>query len=108
MSTKTPASNGAINYAKTAKPAFSKTTNNTPDKAKEQRRESFMVKRDRPKPTLRPSPHKAYGPDKAAFNQRWNKEHEAAQQTTTREDRKAAFKAERSAQTQTRNKTHNR
>lgn len=42
------------------------------------RRESFMVKRERPKPVLRPSPALALGPDGAAFDARWNSEGELA------------------------------
>lgn len=37
----------------------------------EEEREAAMVKRDKPKPVLKPSPVMAYGPDKAAFNDAW-------------------------------------
>ncbi len=64
----------------------------------ERRRENVMVKRQQPKPVLRPSPALAYGPDKAAFNQAWQNEQDRADQEaahssseTTRADRKAAF-----------------
>ncbi|SFF97085.1 hypothetical protein SAMN05518801_104250 [Novosphingobium sp. CF614] len=38
------------------------------------RRESFMVKRQRPQPVLRPSPSLALGSDAAAFDAQWNDE----------------------------------
>jgi hypothetical protein len=38
------------------------------------RRESFMVKRQQPKPVLRPSPSLALGPDGTSFNMQWNDE----------------------------------
>ncbi len=43
------------------------------------RRNSFMVKRQKPKPVLRPSPALAYGPDRAAFNSEWKQEQRQAQ-----------------------------
>jgi len=76
----------------------------------QQRREAFMVKRDQPKPSLRPAPQMAYGPDRAAFDQRWESEHQAAKPkraTPSREKRKEAFKKARNEQTQTRAKTLN-
>jgi len=36
--------------------------------AREHRRDSFMIKRQQPKPVLKPSHALAYGPDRAAFN----------------------------------------
>jgi len=57
-----------------------------------QRRESFMVKRSKPEPTLRPTRALSLGPDRAAFQERWTQEHRAAApQPQTREERKAAF-----------------
>jgi len=83
--------------------------------ARTERRDSFMVARDQPKPTLRPGTHMAYGPDRAAFDQRWESQRQAAspapaQDLSAREDRKAAFLKARNEQPQTREKTqtHNR
>ena len=42
------------------------------------RRDSFMVKRQEPKPVLRPSPSLALGPDGAAFDAQWNEERRRA------------------------------
>ncbi|MBL4839070.1 MAG: hypothetical protein JKY34_15995, partial [Kordiimonadaceae bacterium] len=79
--------------------------------ALEQRRDNFMVSRARPMPELRPGPHMAYGPDRSAFNQRWDNERQAANQhvadqqaAQAREDRKAAFMQAR--QDQTHQRTH--
>lgn len=46
------------------------------------RRESFMVKRSKPKPELKPSRALAYGPDRAAFDQAWRDEYRDAQTYT--------------------------
>ncbi len=43
-------------------------------------RESFMVKRQQPKPVHRPSPSLALGSDSAAFDAQWNEERRAARQ----------------------------
>jgi len=71
---------------------------------REQRREGFMVKRDQPKPSLRPGPQLARGPDRTAFNQNWQNERQAAT-GTPREDRKAAFLKARNEQTHSHSKT---
>jgi len=62
-------------------------------KTEAQRRQSFMVKQDRPQPVQRPSPTLALGPDGAAFNARWEKE----QSSADRQTRKAEFMAKRSS-----------
>ena len=49
---------------------------------RQQRRESFMVKRQQPKPVLRPSPALAHGPDNDAFDCQWSVEQGAAQRET--------------------------
>jgi len=59
-----------------------------------ERRESFMVKRSRPEPVLRPTRSLAFGPDRAAFETRWANEQRAAA-LPSRADRKAAFKRAR-------------
>lgn len=46
--------------------------------ARNARRESFMVKRSKPKPELKPSDSLSYGPDRAAFNQAWREEYRDA------------------------------
>lgn len=71
---------------------------------------SQMVKKDQPKPAPRPAPHIANGPDRAAFNARWEKERQMARPGAVpvkqvpplpdRAARKAAFKAKRQAQEQ--------
>lgn len=63
-----------------------------------ERRGSQMVKSDRPYPAPRPSPVFALGPDRAAFNTRWEREVDAARQqaeTPERAARREAFKAMR-------------
>jgi hypothetical protein len=63
-----------------------------------QRRESFMVKRSKPEPTLKPTRALSLGPDRASFQERWAQEQRAAApQAQTREERKAAFMKARSA-----------
>ena len=37
-----------------------------------------MIRRDQPKPVLKPSPSLSMGPDRAAFNRAWSDEHRAA------------------------------
>jgi len=39
---------------------------------------SDMIRRDQPKPVLKPSPSLSMGPDRAAFNRAWSDEHRAA------------------------------
>jgi hypothetical protein len=39
---------------------------------------SDMIRRDQPKPVLKPSPALSMGPDRAAFNRAWSDEHRAA------------------------------
>lgn len=68
------------------------------EQLREQRRESFMVKRQRPNPELKPSRDLAAGPDRDAFNQQWAQEQEAArahqlQAATHRRDELAGFAA---------------
>jgi hypothetical protein len=41
-------------------------------------RGSDMIRRDQPKPVLKPSPALSMGPDRAAFNRAWSDEHRAA------------------------------
>ena len=90
--------------------SFAKTLSNTPvdaprpefenvgEKAAPEKRPSSMVANDRPAPAPRPSPALAHEVDRAAFNERWDKESKAA-----REQRKAAFKEKRrTAQERTR------
>ncbi|MEL6709046.1 MAG: hypothetical protein AAFP79_12260 [Pseudomonadota bacterium] len=50
------------------------------EQARAERREAFMVARDRPEPVLRPEPSLAAGVDAQSFNQRWEAEREAAAQ----------------------------
>lgn len=67
---------------------------------REARRESFMVKRSRPEPVLRPGPSLAVGADRAAFSQAWNEERRNAAKPEQSVDAKRnvardAFKAQR-------------
>lgn len=63
-----------------------------------QRRESFMVKRSKPEPTLRPTRALSLGPDRAAFEERWAQEQRAAAPPQpSREERKTAFMKARGA-----------
>lgn len=39
---------------------------------------SDMIRREQPKPVLKPSPALSMGPDRAAFNRAWSDEHRAA------------------------------
>jgi len=75
-------------------------------KTEAQRRQSFMVKRDRPHPVQRPSPSLALGADSAAFNARWEKERNAAD--ANRDALKAQFKAKRLEQFNARSITRER
>lgn len=59
-------------------------------------RGSSMVANDRPAPAPRPSADIASGPDRAAFNARWDREADRA--ADEREERKAAFKQARGNQ----------
>ena len=61
---------------------------------RETRRESFMVKRSQPKPTLRPGPHLSMAADSAAFDQSWEQERTEAAKAS-KSTRKAAFMSER-------------
>ena len=49
------------------------------------RRSSFMVKRQKPNPVLRPSQQLALGPDRAAFNKDWSDEQRSARRAQVRE-----------------------
>ena len=51
------------------------------------RRESFMVKRQQPKPVLRPSLSLSLGADGAAFDAQWNEERSQARRETRQRDR---------------------
>jgi len=79
---------------------------------REQRREAFMIKHDQPKPSLRPGPQLARGPDSSAFNARWENEHRAAskQAVNAKQMRKDSFMKARQeqAQSHTKTRTHNR
>ncbi len=69
------------------------------------RRESFMVKRQQPKPVLRPSPALSYGSDCQTFNKQWTNEQKRAQPLSAKE----AFKNKRRvSSTQTRTPKHKR
>jgi len=83
---------------------FNRASAGKPDLERAKRRQAFMVKRDRPKPVLRPGPHIAAGPDKAAFNTAWEKERRLAgpgkvKSTTAQEvkQRMDAFKQKRAS-----------
>jgi|GEM_PF-1602724 len=126
MNSTTPKRNGAIDYSKSTRPEFNRAANG--NATKEQRRESFMVKRDQPKPAPRPAPHMANGPDRAAFNQKWRQEQKQAQAAQPKPGpqaqakpqphgrtenmdkmvRKAAFMARRQAPAPSKTKTRNR
>ncbi len=95
-----PAQDRMTKAAAKSRAAFNKASN--PER--EKRRESFMVKRQKPKPVLRPAPHIANGPDRAAFNQQWSNEQKSAA-SKTKQDRKAAFMAARKGTSTTHSKT---
>lgn len=84
--------------------------NNASNSEREKRRESFMVKRQKPKPVLRPAPHIANGPDRAAFNRQWTDEQKSAAPKTeqTKQDRKAAFMAARKNTSTTKSQTRSK
>ncbi|MEM9619381.1 MAG: hypothetical protein AAF936_15610 [Pseudomonadota bacterium] len=66
-------------------------------KTEAQRRESFMVKRQKPQPVLRPSPRFAFGPDRNVFNAQLAAERlEAARfnKKTAREEGRKSTKAQ--------------
>ncbi len=63
-------------------------------------RASTMVTKDRPHPAPPPSPDMAHEVDRACFDQRWQEE--------AREARKAAFKAQRQQQKQSRRREFSR
>lgn len=68
------------------------------ERSEAQRRGSEMVRTDRPHPTPRPAPMLALGPDRAAFNARWDREVETAKRRAEdpeRAARREAFKAMR-------------
>lgn len=48
------------------------------DQARQERREAFMVQRDRPELVPRPSPSIAASVDRASFDRRWEQERQAA------------------------------
>ncbi len=85
---------------------------------KAERRESFMVSRDRPTPVQRPSPSLAHGTDAAAFNNAWEQERAQAerykkrsattQDDANREAKKAKFIEERKAALKTRFQSRSR
>lgn len=50
------------------------------EQARAERREAFMVQRDKPEPVLRPEPSLSASVDAHSFNQRWEAEREAAAQ----------------------------
>lgn len=50
------------------------------EQARAERREAFMVQRDKPEPVLRPEPSISASVDAQSFNQRWEAEREAAAQ----------------------------
>lgn len=79
-------------------------------KTEAQRRDSQMVKQDRPKPVQRPSPALAHGPDGSGFNARWQAERQSAANDAARDAdrdaRKADFKAKRQAQSPSRTRSH--
>lgn len=103
-----PQASGKINYARTSRPSFNGAAQAKP--AQSTSRGSQMVKKDQPKPAPRPAPHIANGPDRAAFNARWQRERQASRATSVptkqvpplpyRAARMAAFKAKRQAQEQ--------
>jgi hypothetical protein len=70
------ADNPLYERADSVRPAFEASANEDAERAA--RRESFMVKRQQPKPVLRPSSNLAYGPDGAAFDAEWEEERRQA------------------------------
>lgn len=76
-------------------------------KTEAERRESFMVKRSRPQPVLRPGPALSRGPDRAAFDAQWQVEREGASEKP-RGLRRAEFIAKRQKQMRGRDRTRSR
>lgn len=72
-----------------------------------QRRESFMVKRDRPRPVLRPGPSLSLGPDRAAFDTAWQSERRAANDPS-KGTRRTAFMEKRRAEMRDRERVRER
>lgn len=72
-----------------------------------QRRESFMVKRDRPRPVLRPGPSLSLGPDRAAFDAAWESERKGANDQP-KGTRRAAFMEKRQRQMRERERERSR
>jgi len=71
------ADNPLYERAGSSRPAFEAASKGD-DPEREARRESFMVKRQQPKPVLRPSPSLALGADAAAFDSQWQEERRQA------------------------------
>ncbi len=87
--------------------------NKSSDAAREARRQSFMVQRSQPVPVLRPGPQLSLGADRAAFNARWAREADEAQDhaanpSRDRDARRAAFMAQRTANDHSTSQTFNR
>ena len=78
------------------------------DTSPQRDRPSNMVAEDQPKPAPRPSPSMADGADAAAFNARWQAEHDATKAAQVRATRKAAFIKARTSQAPSRAHTRNR
>lgn len=57
------------------------------DFGKAARRESFMVKRQKPQPVLKPTLSLSFGPDRTAFNQQWIDERLKARSYQRKRDR---------------------
>ncbi len=103
-----------------AKTAFNQSRDpSSAQQGKAARRESFMVKRQQPKPTLRPAPHLSRGADAAAFNAAWQAEKKAVKtpehltphhtvKAQTKENCRAVFKVARRAAAPTQRRNHTR
>lgn len=90
--------------ADTPRPAFEKAGRDSG--GNQEARPSRMVSNEQPVPAPRPSPDMAAETDRAAFNERWDKECDSA-----RKQRKSAFKEKRKtaqARIQSRAKSFNR
>ena len=96
-----PGEASTVDRVKTASPSFDPAR--CPYRARElaetgkseaQRRDSFMIKRQKPEPVLRPSLVLSLGSDRAAFNAQWSREHAQANDHQ-KQQRKQAFKAKR-------------
>ncbi len=77
------------------------------NRSEAERRDSFMVKRSRPTPVLRPGPALSRGPDRAAFDAQWQAEREGAVEKP-RGVRRAEFIAKRQRQMRERDRTRSR